>query len=103
MGSLIDRSLEQAAFAAVPAVLTIALLLRLGPALDRLALGEEVAQSLGDDVARLRLMVDLPHRARRRRLRRDLRGDRLHRPDRADLRAAADPRPSRPGDPARRR
>ncbi len=57
MGSLIDRSLEQAAFAAVPAVLTIALLLRLGPALDRLALGEEVAQSLGDNVARLRLMV----------------------------------------------
>ena len=57
MGSLIDRSLEQAAFAAVPAILTIALLLRLGPALDRLALGEEVAQSLGDDVARLRLMV----------------------------------------------
>ena len=57
MGSLIDRSLEQAAFAAIPAVLTIALLLRLGPALDRLALGEEVAQSLGDNVVRLRLMV----------------------------------------------
>jgi iron complex transport system permease protein len=57
MGSLIDRSLDQAAFAAVPALLTIALLLRLGPALDRLALGEEVAQSLGDNVARLRLMV----------------------------------------------
>ena len=57
MGSLIDRSLEQAAFAAIPAVLTIALLLRLGPALDRLALGEEVAQSLGDNIARLRLMV----------------------------------------------
>ena len=57
MGSLIDRSLEQAAFAMVPAVLTIALLLRLGPALDRLALGEEVAQSLGHDVARVRLMV----------------------------------------------
>lgn len=57
MGSLIDRSLEQAAFAAVPAVLTIALLLRLGPALDRLALGEEVAQSLGDNVERLRLTV----------------------------------------------
>jgi iron complex transport system permease protein len=57
MGSLIDRSLEQAAFAAVPAVLTMALLLRLGPALDRLALGEEVAQSLGDNVARLRLTV----------------------------------------------
>ncbi|HYJ51585.1 MAG TPA: iron ABC transporter permease [Allosphingosinicella sp.] len=57
MGSLIDRSLEQAAFAALPAALTIALLMRLGPALDRLALGEEVAQSLGHDVARLRLEV----------------------------------------------
>jgi len=57
MGSLIDRSLDQAAFAALPALLTIALLVRLGPALDRLALGEEVAQSLGHDVARLRLQV----------------------------------------------
>ena len=57
MGSLIDRSLEQAGFAGVPALLAIALLLRLAPALDRLALGEEVAQSLGHDVARLRLQV----------------------------------------------
>jgi iron complex transport system permease protein len=57
MGSLIDRSLEQAAFAGLPALLTLALLLRLGPALDRLSLGEEVAQSLGHDVARLRLKV----------------------------------------------
>ena len=57
MGSLIDRSLEQAAFAALPALAAIALLLRLGPALDRLSLGEEVAQSLGHDVARLRLQV----------------------------------------------
>jgi iron complex transport system permease protein len=57
MGSLIDRSLEQAAFAALPAVLTTGLLMRLGPGLDRLALGEEVAQSLGHDVARLRLQV----------------------------------------------
>jgi len=57
MGSLIDRSLDQAAFAAIPALLTIALLLRLGPALDRLALGEEVAQSLGDDIASLRRRV----------------------------------------------
>jgi iron complex transport system permease protein len=55
MGALIDRSLDQAAFAALPALLTIGLLLRRGPALDRLALGEEVAQSLGDDIARLRI------------------------------------------------
>jgi len=57
MGSLIDRSLDQAAFAVLPALATIALLLRLGPALDRLSLGEEVAQSLGHDVGRLRLQV----------------------------------------------
>lgn len=57
MGSLVDRSLEQAAFAGIPALATLALLLRLGPALDRLALGEEVAQSLGHDVARLRLQI----------------------------------------------
>jgi iron complex transport system permease protein len=57
MGSLVDRSLGQAAFAALPAALTIALLLRLTAALDSLALGEEVAQSLGHDIARLRLWV----------------------------------------------
>ena len=57
MGSLIDRSLDQAAFAGVPAVLTIALLIRLGPSLDRLSLGEEVAQSLGHDIARIRLEI----------------------------------------------
>ena len=57
MGSLIDRSLAQAGFAALPAIATIALLLRLAPALDRLALGEEVAQSLGHDVGRLRLQI----------------------------------------------
>ena len=57
MGSLIDRSLDQAGFAALPALAAIVLLLRLAPALDRLALGEEVAQSLGHDVARLRLQI----------------------------------------------
>lgn len=57
MGSLVDRSLGQAAFAAVPAMLCIALLWRLRGALDSLTLGEEVAQSLGHDVARLRLWV----------------------------------------------
>ena len=54
MGSLVDRSLAQAAFAALPAFLTIALLLRLRAPLDSLTLGEEVAQSLGHDVTRLR-------------------------------------------------
>src|ERR671920_371323 len=57
MGSLIDRSLAQAAFAAVPGLLSILLLARLRPALDSLTLGEEVAQSFGYDVARLRLWV----------------------------------------------
>jgi iron complex transport system permease protein len=57
MGSLVDRSLTQAAFVAVPALATILLLLRLRPALDSLTLGEEVAQSFGHDVSRLRLEV----------------------------------------------
>jgi iron complex transport system permease protein len=57
MGSLIDRSLAQAWFAALPALAAILLLLRLGPALDSLTLGEEVAQSFGHDIGRLRLFV----------------------------------------------
>lgn len=57
MGSLVDRSLTQAAFAAVPAFVTIALLARLRRPLDRLTLGEDVAQSLGHDVRRLRLEI----------------------------------------------
>lgn len=57
MGSLVDRSLEQAAFAAIPALLAIAWLASLSPALDRLALGEEVAESMGDNLARLRLKI----------------------------------------------
>ena len=55
MGSLVDRSLDQAAFAAVPAIISAALLLRLAGPLDSLTLGEDVAQSLGHDVRRLRL------------------------------------------------
>jgi iron complex transport system permease protein len=57
MGSLIDRSLGQALFAAMPALATILMLMRLRPALDSLTLGEEVAQSFGHDVGRLRLAV----------------------------------------------
>ena len=57
LGSLVDRSLSQAAFAALPALATIALLLRLSGPLDSLTLGEEVVQSLGHDVPRLRLQV----------------------------------------------
>lgn len=57
MGSLVDRSLGQLAFAAVPAVIVIAWLFRLGTSLDRLALGEDVAESLGYDVRVLRLQI----------------------------------------------
>lgn len=57
MGSLFDRSLAQAGFAAVPALICILLLLRLRGPLDSLTLGEEVATSLGHDVGRLRLWI----------------------------------------------
>ncbi len=57
LGSLVDRSLGQAAFAAIPASVTILLLARLRRPLDSLTLGEEVAQSLGHDIRRLRLEV----------------------------------------------
>src|SRR5215213_596544 len=57
MGSFLDRSLAQAGFAAVPAFLSILLLMRLRGALDALTLGEEVATSFGYDVGRLRLWI----------------------------------------------
>ncbi len=57
LGSLVDRSLTQTAFAGVPALVVLALLLRLRRPLDSLALGEEVAESLGHSVARMRLSV----------------------------------------------
>jgi len=57
MGSLIDRSLSQAAFAGIPALLTIMLLLRLRAPLDALTLGEDVAISFGYDVRRLRIEI----------------------------------------------
>ena len=57
MGSLIDRSLDQAAFAALPALAAILLLMRTAPALDALTLGEEVAQSLGHPIPRIRIEI----------------------------------------------
>ena len=57
MGSLIDRSLSQAAFAALPAVICIILLTRLAPALDSLTLGEEAAEAIGHNIRRVRLWV----------------------------------------------
>jgi len=52
MGGLEDRSLLHLILAAPPILLGCALLLRLGRRLDALALGEEVAASLGVPVAR---------------------------------------------------
>ncbi|HEY1604337.1 MAG TPA: iron ABC transporter permease [Allosphingosinicella sp.] len=57
MGSLVDRSLAQALFASVPALVTIAFLMRLRSALDSLTLGEDVAMSFGHDINALRLAV----------------------------------------------
>jgi iron complex transport system permease protein len=57
MGSLVDRSLSQALFALVPAVLCILLLLRQIAPLDSLSLGEESAQAMGYDLRRTRMWV----------------------------------------------
>ena len=47
MGSFVDRSLPQAAAALFPAALACILLARLAPALDLMALGDDVAASVG--------------------------------------------------------
>ena len=57
MGSLVDRSLGQALFALVPALVCVLLLLRQVRALDTLALGEESAEAMGYDIRRTRLWV----------------------------------------------
>jgi len=57
MGSLVDRSLDQAAFAILPIVATLLLLLRDRRALDTLALGEEAAASMGYDLKALQRRV----------------------------------------------
>ena len=59
MGSLVDRSLGQAAAALIPATIAGALLLRRAGDLDRLALGEEVAASMGVAPERMRREVVL--------------------------------------------
>lgn len=53
MGSVVDRSLSQAAAALVPAAIACGLLLRRAHALDLVALGEDVAASLGHRPRRL--------------------------------------------------
>jgi iron complex transport system permease protein len=57
MGSLVDRSLDQALFALAPSLLATALLIRQVPALDSLTLGEDAAAAMGFDVRRTRLWV----------------------------------------------
>ncbi|GAA4016964.1 iron ABC transporter permease [Sphingomonas swuensis] len=57
MGSLVDRSLPQAAAALVPAGIAVLLLARRARDLDTQALGEDVAASLGLDPKRLRVEV----------------------------------------------
>jgi iron complex transport system permease protein len=57
MGSFVDRSLAQAAAALIPASIAIVLLVRRRRALDLIALGEDVAASLGIQANRLALEV----------------------------------------------
>jgi len=57
MGSLVDRSLDQAMFALAPSAAATALLLWQVPALDALTLGEDSASAMGYDVRRMRLWV----------------------------------------------
>lgn len=57
MGNFADRSLAQAAAALIPAALASILLLRRATAMDLLALGEDVASSLGLEPRRLALEV----------------------------------------------
>lgn len=57
MGSFVDRSLPQAAVALLPAAIACALLARRAHALDLLALGEDVAGSLGYAPRRLAIEV----------------------------------------------
>ena len=57
MGSFVDRSLPQAAAALIPAAIACALLVRRARALDMMALGEDVAASLGYRPRRLALEI----------------------------------------------
>ena len=57
MGSFVDRSLPQAAAALIPAAIACALLARRANALDLMALGEDVAASLGFPPRRIGMEV----------------------------------------------
>lgn len=57
LGSLADRSLDHVMLAVPPILVGIAILARSGRALDALLLGDAVAESLGIDVGRARILV----------------------------------------------
>ena len=57
LGGLQDRTLSHVALAAPPILLGVAVLLRLGPGVDALSLGEDTAASLGQPPARTLLMA----------------------------------------------
>lgn len=57
MGSLVDRSLPQAAIVAIPVIAALGWLAAKAPALDMLALGEATAEAMGHDVRALRWQV----------------------------------------------
>ncbi len=57
LGSLADRSLPQLALAGPIILISGGILLARAPELDSLALGEDVAASLGVDIARLRWLI----------------------------------------------
>jgi iron complex transport system permease protein len=59
MGSFVDRSMPQAAAALIPALIACVLLATRSRPLDLLALGEDVAASLGHDPRRLAMQVVL--------------------------------------------
>ena len=57
MGSFVDRSLQQAAAALIPAAIASTLLTRRGRALDMMALGDDIAASVGYRPRRLAVEV----------------------------------------------
>ena len=57
MGALTDRSWADVALAAPPTLVGIAVLARVGPALDALTLGEDAARSLGVNMHRLLMLL----------------------------------------------
>lgn len=57
MGSLVDRSLSQAAMVVIPVLLALGLLVARSAALDTLALGEATAEAMGHDIKTLRIQI----------------------------------------------